>query len=303
MTDPQGLGHAGDPRQWPEDWPAAHLDRLLQAALDEDGGSGDITSALCVPGRLHARAVLLCKQPGVIAGLPVAARVFGLVDPAVHFLPLVEDGCRVVETPCRLAELEGRARGLLRAERVALNFMQRLSGIASVTARCRELAAGRVTVLDTRKTTPGLRYLERYAVRVGGGTNHRFGLADGILIKDNHLRAAGGVAAAVGAARRHGPQGLRVEVECTGLEEVGQAVEAHADIILLDNMSPVQLREAVRIIGGRARTEASGGISPANLAEVAATGVDAVSLGMLTHSAPALDLSLEIELDAPAGHV
>ncbi len=293
-----GPALAADPARWPDGWPAARLDALLEAALDEDGGSGDVTSEVCVPAALHARAVLLAKQPGVVAGLPVSARVFGLVDPAVGFRAMVSDGHRVAAAPERLAEVAGTARGLLRAERVALNFLQHLSGVATVTASCVRVAAGRVDVLDTRKTTPGLRWLERYAVRIGGGRNHRFGLNDGILIKDNHLRAAGGVAAAVDAARRRGPQGLRIEVECTTLDEVREALAAEADIILLDNMGPDVLRAAVVVIGGRARTEASGGITPENLAEIAATGVDAVSLGMLTHSAPALDISLEIEMDS-----
>lgn len=288
---------AGRSGRWPEGWPGARLDALLQDALEEDGGAGDVTSALCVPEGLRARAVLLCKQPGVIAGLPLAGRAFWSVDPDVLFRPLVADGDRIQTVPARIALVEGAARGLLRAERVALNFLQRLCGIATLTAACVELAAGRAEILDTRKTTPGLRWLERYAVRTGGGRNHRFGLADGILIKDNHLRAAGGVAAAVGAARRHGPQGLRVEVECTTLEEVSAALQARAEIILFDNMTPAQLRAAVALVDGQARTEASGGVTLANLAEVAATGVDAVSLGALTHSAPALDLSLEIELE------
>jgi len=295
-----GAAAAGHPDRWPAGWPAAALDRLLLAALQEDAGSGDITSELTVPAGLQAHAVLLAKQPGRIAGLPLAARVFGLVDPGVRWRPLLADGAGVTTCPTVLAEVAGNARGLLRAERIALNFLQRLCGIATVTARCVEIAAGRLDILDTRKTTPGLRWIERYAVRVGGGKNHRFGLSDGILIKDNHLRAAGGVTVAVAAARRDGPQGLRVEVECTTLAEVREAVAAGAEIILLDNMAPALLRDAVAVIGGRARTEASGGVTPATLAAVAATGVDAVSLGMLTHSAPALDISLEIEMDPGA---
>jgi nicotinate-nucleotide pyrophosphorylase (carboxylating) len=293
---PAGAG-GGDPRRWPEGWPAATLDALLQAALAEDLGSGDVTSEACLPPGLRARAVLLAKAPGVICGLPVAARVFGLLDPEVRWRPLVEDGCRVAAAPLRLAELEGSARALLAGERLALNFLQRLSGVATLTARCVELAAGRAEVLDTRKTTPNLRWLERYAVRVGGGRNHRFGLSDGVLIKDNHVRAAGGVGAAVRLARERAPRGLRIEVECTTLAEVAEALEAGADIVLLDNMPPDTLRAAVRLVAGRARTEASGGVHPGNLAEVVATGVEAVSLGMLTHSAPALDVSLEVETD------
>jgi nicotinate-nucleotide pyrophosphorylase (carboxylating) len=282
---------------WPEGWPGPALQALCAAALAEDLGSGDVTSEACLPPGARARAVVLAKRPGVIAGLPVAAACFGLADPGARFRPLVADGFRAVDVPARLAVVEGSARGVLAAERVALNFMQRLSGIATLTAAAVARGGGRVDVLDTRKTTPGLRFLERYAVRVGGGRNHRFGLDDGILIKDNHVRAAGGVGAAVRAARARGPQGLRVEVECETLAEVDEALAAGAEIILLDNMTPAGLREAVARIGGRARTEASGGVTLDNLAEVAATGVDAVSLGALTHSAPALDLSLEVEVE------
>ncbi len=296
---PEGFG--GDPRRWPEAWPGGALDSLLHAALTEDLGSGDVTTECCVPPGLRAKAVLLAKAPGVIAGLPASARVFGLLDPEVRWRPLVGDGARV-EPMTRLAEVEGSARVVLVGERLALNLLQRLSGIATVTARCVAISGGRVDILDTRKTTPNLRWLERYAVRTGGGRNHRFHLADGVLIKDNHVRAAGGVGPAVRQARRLAPQGLRIEVECTTLEEVDAALEAGADIILLDNMAPPMLRAACQRIAGRARTEASGVVTPQNLAEVAGTGVDAVSLGMLTHSAPALDISLEIELAVPAAN-
>ena len=288
-------GTRGEPRRWPEGWPGATLDAVLQAALAEDIGSGDVTTECCVAPGAVARAVLLAKAAGVIAGLPVAARVFGLLDPEVRWRALLADGTPV-EPMTRLAEVEGSARTILSGERLALNLLQHLSGIATVTARCVAIAGGRADILDTRKTTPNLRWLERYAVRTGGGRNHRFHLADGVLIKDNHVRAAGGVGAAVERARATAPQGLRIEVECTTLAEVDAAVQAGADIILLDNMPADMLRAACARIGGRARTEASGGVTPANLAEVAATGVDAVSLGMLTHSAPALDISLEIEL-------
>ncbi len=282
---------------WPEGWPAAALQALCAAALAEDVGSGDVTSEACLPPGTTARAVLLAKRRGVIAGLPVAEACFALADPGIRWSPLVDDGFRVTEVPARLAIVEGSARGILAGERVAVNFLQRLSGIATQTAAAVALAAGRAAVLDTRKTTPGLRFLERYAVRQGGGRNHRFGLSDGILIKDNHIKAAGGVGPAVRAVRARGPQGLRVEVECETLAEVDEALEAGAEIILLDNMAAPQLREAVARIGGRARTEASGGVTLETLAAVAATGVDAVSLGLLTHSAPALDVSLEVELD------
>lgn len=292
------MNSGGDPGRWPEGWPGATLDRLLQSALIEDIGSGDVTTDCCVASGTKASAVLLVKAPGRLAGLPVCARVFGLLDPEIRWRALVADGSRV-EPMTRVAEVEGSARAILAGERLALNLLQKLSGIATATAACVEIAAGRVDILDTRKTTPNLRWLERYAVRTGGGRNHRFHLADGVLIKDNHVRAAGGVAAAVRRARALAPQGLRIEVECTTLEEVDAAVVAGADIILLDNMAPDLLRSACARIGGRARTEASGGITPANLGQIAASGVDAVSLGMLTHSVQALDISLEIELALP----
>ncbi len=298
-SEPVGVARVGTSEarggSWPDGWPGAQLDALLQSFLAEDIGSGDITSEVCLPPGLRARGELVAKQAGVVVGLAVARRVFALVDPDTVWIDRAADGVRVPGRPHRvLAEVRGTARALLRAERVALNLVQRLSGVATATARA-VAAAGVVQVLDTRKTTPGLRWLEKYAVRVAGGRNHRFGLDDGILIKDNHIRAAGGVAVAVGRARAQGPQGLRIEVECTTLDEVDTAVAAGAEIVLLDNMDPGLLRQAVLRIAGRVRVEASGGITPDNLAEVAACGVDAVSLGALTHSAPALDLSLEIE--------
>ena len=281
--------------RWPAGWPAADLDALVLTALREDLGSGDVTTLAVVPPGLRARGLFLAKADGVVAGLPVAARAFGLLDAGVGFEPLVADGVSVAPGQ-ELAVVRGLAQSLLQAERVALNFLRRLSGTASLTARFVALAAGRADVLDTRKTTPGLRWLERYAVRVGGGKNHRFGLSDGILIKDNHVRAAGGVGPAVRLARAHGPQGLRVEAECTTLAEVDEALAAGAEIILLDNMAPPLMRLAVRRIAGRARAEASGLINLGNAAEVAATGVDVMSVGALTHSAPALDISLEVDL-------
>ena len=281
--------------RWPAGWPAPDLDALVLTALREDLGSGDVTTLAVVPPGLRARGVFLAKADGVVAGLPVAARAFGLLDAGVGFEPLVADGTPVAPGQ-DLAVVRGSAQSLLQAERVALNFLRRLSGTASLTARFVALAAGRAAVLDTRKTTPGLRWLERYAVRVGGGKNHRFGLSDGILIKDNHVRAVGGVGPAVRLARAQGPQGLRIEAECTTLAEVDEAVAAGADIILLDNMAPPLLRLAVQRVAGRARTEASGLIHLGNAAEVAATGVDVMSVGALTHSAPALHISLEVDL-------
>lgn len=288
--------------RWPSGWPGTELDRLIATALAEDIGSGDVTSLAVVPEGAQAEAVLLAKQAGVIAGLPVAAAVFAAVDPDLRWQGLASDGVSVTEIPHPLAQVRGSARSILAAERLALNFVQQLSGVATLTARVVAAAGPGIEVLDTRKTTPGLRWLERYAVRMGGGRNHRFGLSDGVLIKDNHVRAAGGVGEAVHQAKQRAPFGLRIEVECTTLTEVEQAVEAGAEIILLDNMPPGILQRAVQRIGGRARTEASGGITLENIAAVAATGVQAVSLGALTHSAPALDISLEITgLGEPGG--
>jgi nicotinate-nucleotide pyrophosphorylase (carboxylating) len=204
------------------------------------------------------------------------------------------DGDWIEDVPQDVAEVAGSARALLAGERVALNLLQRLSGIATASRRAVEAAGGRLTILDTRKTTPGLRMLEKWAVRLGGASNHRFALFDGVLIKDNHIRAAGSLGEAVRRARARVAPALRIEVEASTLAEVEEAVRSGADIILLDNMTPAQMREAVAAIGGRARTEASGGITLANLAEVAATGVDYASMGSLTHSAPALDISLKL---------
>lgn len=279
---------------WPVGWPADQLDALMALALAEDAVSSDVTSEAVVEPELRAKAVLLAKETGVIAGLPVVARVFASMDPDLRWVALVSDGVHVTTVPTRLGTVEGTVRSILRAERVALNFLQHLSGVATLTWQAVSQAPG-VEVLDTRKTTPGLRWLERYAVRTGGGRNHRFGLGDGVLIKDNHVRAAGGIRSAVLRAKERAPFGLRIEVECTTLAEVSEALDAGAEIILLDNMPTALLTQAVQLIGHRARTEASGGINLQSIAEVARTGVTSVSMGSLTHSARALDLSLEIE--------
>lgn len=290
-------GMGGTPSAWPSGWPGHDLDRLLVAALAEDVGWADVTTQALVEPQQVVCATMVAKAEGVVAGLPVAARAFGLVAPGVRWRPLVSDGDRV--RPLQpLAELEGPAAALLMAERVALNFLQHLCGIATLTASFVAAVGGRAQLLDTRKTTPGLRWLERYAVRTGGGSNHRFCLADGILIKDNHIRAVGSVREAVARARRRAPQGLRIEVECSTLAEVQEALDAGAEIILLDNMPLADIRAAVQRIAGRARAEASGGVTLANVAEVAACGVDAISVGALTHSAPALDISLEFSWGA-----
>ncbi|GHU88584.1 nicotinate-nucleotide diphosphorylase (carboxylating) [Clostridia bacterium] len=269
------------------------VDKIILAALAEDVGHGDVTTESCVPVDARAEGVFTMKEAGVICGLEVAQRVFELVDGRVTFRALVRDGegAAVGEV---IAEVGGNARSLLKAERVALNLLQRMSGIASRTRRSVRAVAGYKTkIADTRKTTPGLRVLEKYAVRIGGGTNHRFNLADGVLIKDNHIVAAGGIANAVAAARGAMPHTLKIEVEVSNLGEVQQALDAGADIIMLDNMTIAQTREAVTLINGAALTEASGNMGGKDLAEVAATGVDIISIGALTYGAGALDISLK----------
>jgi nicotinate-nucleotide pyrophosphorylase (carboxylating) len=274
-------------------------DELIDLALREDIGGGDITSLATVPADVQAQGTLLAKAPGVISGLEVAGEVFQRVDPAMTFTPLVQDGQQVAAmTP--IATVAGPARSLLAGERVALNLLQRLSGVATVTARYVDAVRGtRARIVDTRKTTPGLRALEKAAVRHGGGHNHRFGLTDGVLIKDNHLAAVGGprrVARAIGLAREAAPHTLRVEVEVTTLQELAEALEAGADIVLLDNMDTETMREAVAMTNGRALLEASGGVTLNTVASIAATGVDLISVGALTHSAPALDISLDFDI-------
>lgn len=280
---------------------AESVERIVRLALDEDIGSGDITSEATVSDGVTAAGRFLAKSEGVISGLTVVEAVFRAVDPAIRFAPLIADGDRV-ERGQTFADVSGPARSLLAGERVALNFLQRLSGVATITARYVEAIAGtRARIIDTRKTTPGMRLLEKAAVRHGGGHNHRVGLSDGILIKDNHLAAIGGadrIARAIAAARDAAPHTLRVEVEVTSLDELEQALAAGADAILLDNMSIEQMAEAVRRTAGRAILEASGGITLETVRRVADTGVDLVSSGALTHSAPSLDISLELELRA-----
>lgn len=273
--------------------PAA-VDDVIRRALAEDIGSGDITTAATIPAGVMGRGVLLAKAPMVVAGLDIARAVFERVAgaQAVVFSARVADGDGVSAGDV-LATIDGPAAALLTAERTALNLLQRLSGIATATRAYVAAAAGRITVLDTRKTTPMLRALEKYAVRAGGGTNHRFGLYDLVLIKDNHVRLSGGMAPAIARARAAAP-GLPVEVEAQTLAEAAEAADAGADIILLDNMTTPEIRQAVSIIAGRAKTEISGGVTLARIAELATTGADFVSVGALTHSAQAADISLEI---------
>jgi nicotinate-nucleotide pyrophosphorylase (carboxylating) len=261
----------------------------VRAFLAEDVGDGDVTAEAVVPVDARLDATLLLKEEGVVCGLDVAEAVFRELDPDVVFELHARDGDRAQG---EVARVSGSARALLTGERTALNLLGRLSGIATLTRRYVDAVAGTgAVILDTRKTTPGLRALEKLAVRTGGGTNHRFGLYDAVLIKDNHLRLGGGVAASV---RRAKQTGLPIEVECETLQDVDAALDAGADTILLDNMTPTQLREAVGIVRGRAHTEASGGITLEAVREVAATGVDAISVGALTHSARSLDVSMEV---------
>jgi nicotinate-nucleotide pyrophosphorylase (carboxylating) len=272
----------------------AEIERVVAAALAEDVGPGDATSEAVVPADALCRAQLLLEEPGVLCGVPIAAAVFRVLDPSVSVEALVADGTAVTTPPAVVAEVEGPARAVLAGERVALNLLGRLCGIASLTRRFVELVDGTGTaVLDTRKTTPGLRALERYAVRCGGGRNHRDGLYDAILVKENHLRLAGGIPNAVAALRAHS-NGLPVEVEAETLEQVNEALAAGVNRILLDNMAPTEVAAAVSLAAGRAELEASGGISLATVRSYAETGVDYVSVGALTHAARSLHVSLEV---------
>ena len=268
---------------------------LVRRALAEDIGAGDITTQATIDPAQRARAVVLAKSRCVIAGLDVASEAFRQLDPDVRIRVDRPDGTSC-DPGVEVAEIVGRAAALLTAERTALNFLQRLTGIATLTRQFVDRAAGRIIVLDTRKTTPLMRALEKYAVRAGGGTNHRFGLHDGVLIKDNHVRLAGGVCNAI--ARAEGPAlagPYELEVEAQSLAQVDEALEAGAGIVLLDNLSTGEIVEAVRRCRGRAKTEISGGVTLSRMEELAATGADYVSIGALTHSAPAADLSFEIE--------
>lgn len=267
---------------------------LVRQALAEDVRDGDITTAATVSPASRARGVFLVKADCILAGLDVAFEAFRQLDPGVVTTMRKQDGerCSAGE---EIADVAGSAAALLTAERTALNFLQRLSGIATRARRFVDAAGGRITVLDTRKTTPLLRALEKYAVRAGGATNHRIGLFDAVLIKDNHIRLAGGVAAAVTKMRQHRP-GMRVEIEAQSLQEVDEALAAGVEMLLVDNLPLDEIREAVARARGRARVEISGGVTLDRMPDLAATGADFVSVGGLTHSAPAIDISFELEL-------
>jgi nicotinate-nucleotide pyrophosphorylase (carboxylating) len=271
------------------------IDAFLDMALAEDIGPGDVTTLCTVPEGRRIRGSYIAKEPGVVCGLPVAARIFEKLDAGVEFVPLVKDGDAVKKGET-LAEVTGDARAILAGERTGLNLLQRLSGIATRTADAvRAIKGTKCRVVDTRKTTPGMRALEKYAVRCGGGSNHRFNLSDGVLIKDNHIVAAGGVAAAVRAAREKAPHTLKIEVEAENLDMLREALAAGADIIMLDNMDIPAMAEAVKLVAGRALVEASGNMGDRDLRAVAETGVDLISVGALTHTVRAMDISLNFD--------
>ena len=274
---------------------AREAEGIIRLALAEDlGVEGDVTTKACVPEEAQGSGQILARQPLTLAGGPVAAKVFELVG-GVRYSPLAKDGEHASKGQ-PVARLEGRLSSILTGERTALNFMCHLSGVATLTSRLFELAKPfGVEILDTRKTMPGMRALEKYAVRMGGGTNHRCGLFDGVIIKDNHIAAAGGVGLAVRRLRNALGERFKVEVEAASLAEVREALDAGADAIMLDNMAPGVVSKAVAMVAGRARTEVSGGITPDNLGDYAAMKPDSISLGFLTHSAPSADLSLELD--------
>lgn len=272
---------------------APELRRLAEAALREDVGAGDVTTEACVGPEVRARGAIVSRSQGIVAGTDIAREVFLAVDRATQVSVRVQDGAQVASGD-EVLRAAGRAQALLAAERSALNFLQRLSGVATLTREFVEAAGPDVRIMDTRKTTPGLRALEKAAVRAGGGHNHRMGLYDAVLIKDNHLEAAGGVVEAVRAARRASTSGAKIEVEAKTLDQVQQALEAGANVIMLDNMDLDTMRAAVELVAGRAELEASGGVRLDNVRAIAATGVDMISVGALTHSAPSLDMSMEL---------
>ncbi len=276
--------------------PRIIVEPLVRNALLEDLGlAGDITSAAVIPADHRSVVVMAVREPGVIAGLDAAELAFQLVDPTIVMRRQVQDGAAVAPGDI-IATIEGPSRGLLTAERTALNFLGHLSGIASVTATIAAAISGtKASVACTRKTTPGLRALEKYAVRAGGGMNHRFALYDAVLIKDNHIAVAGGVREAIRSAKAGVGHLVKIEVEVDTLLQLREAMEEGVDAVLLDNMPPEQLREAVQIVAGRAVTEASGRITPQTAAAIAATGIDLISVGWLTHSAPVLDIGLDFQ--------
>ena len=274
--------------------PRALVARAVEAALEEDlGAAGDITTDATIPVNAKGEAAIVAREAGVIAGLDLAAQAFLSLDPEVKFSPLVSDG-EVVKQGAKIAKIAGKTRAILTAERTALNFLGHLSGVATLTSRFVEAVAGTgARIACTRKTTPGLRALEKYAIRMGGGVNHRFGLYDGVLIKDNHIAAAGGIGNALRALGSRAGHMVRIEVEVDNLDQLKEALRFPIDAVLLDNMDVPTLKRAVAMVGGRATTEASGGVRLETVRKIAETGIDLISAGALTHSARRLDLSLE----------
>jgi nicotinate-nucleotide pyrophosphorylase (carboxylating) len=270
------------------------VDRIIENALDEDIGPGDITTSAIVGPDVTGEARLVAKEELVLAGMEIFSRVFSLLNPEIEIESRHQDGDVVRDGTC-IAQLKGSLKGMLSGERTALNFLQHLSGIATLTRRYVEKThPAKARVIDTRKTSPGLRMLDKYAVRVGGGSNHRFGLFDGILIKDNHIAAAGSISKAVERLRPHVPHTLRIEVEVTDIKGLEEAISAGVDAVMLDNMSLEEMSSAVSIAGGRVLLEASGGVTLESIGQIAKTGVDLISVGAITHSARSVDISLEV---------
>jgi len=270
------------------------IDKIIEQALLEDIGTGDITTESIIPSNLKAKGIIKTSEEGVIAGLDIACLVFQKLDSEIIFQEKTKDGTKVARGK-ELAEITGPARTIFKGERVALNFLQRISGIATITSKfCQEVKDFPVRIVDTRKTTPGLRILEKYAVRMGGGYNHRFGLYDAVLIKDNHIAVAGGIKSAVNSVRKQISHTVKIEVEVENLSQLQEALKVQVDIIMLDNMDLETMKEAVKMVKGKALIEASGGITLEKVRKIAQTGVDLISIGALTHSVKSLNISMEI---------
>lgn len=276
--------------------PPRHLvDEIIRLGIQEDIGHGDLTTNCCIPAGLCVTAHVIAKSPGVVCGIHIAEMVFKSLDPGIDWEPIASDGDVITGGREILAKLSGSAQSVLSGERLALNLMQRMSGVATLTRKYVDLVRGTsARIVDTRKTTPGLRVLEKYAVTVGGGRNHRTGLFDAVMIKDNHIRACGSITAAVNAVKNAVGHTTSIEVETTNLDEVEEALQSGVQIILLDNMDLTHMREAVRLVAGRALTEASGGITIETVRSIAETGVNVISVGALTHSVVSMDISLDI---------
>ena len=270
------------------------IDKIVEKALLEDIGTGDITTEFIIPSNIKAKGIIKTSEEGVVAGLDIACLIFQKLDSEIVFQEKIKDGTKVARGKV-LAEISGSARTILKGERVALNFLQRMSGIATITSKfCQEVKDLPVRIVDTRKTTPGLRVLEKYAVRMGGGYNHRFGLYDAVLIKDNHIAVAGGIKSAVNSVQKQISHMIKIEVEVENLSQLQEALEMEVDIVMLDNMELETMKEAVKMAKGKSIIEVSGGITLGKVREIAQTGVDLISVGSLTHSVKSLDISMEI---------